>query len=141
MQAFIDLIKSIENETFPLTVNANGVEQIGQTARNALKNRLMAIFATALADAMPENERVARTAEGVLLEIPNRSISDNLTSETGSGALTLCFDIKVKDVDTDLTYESEEYQKKLADKAQKKLENEQKKAKKIAAKKKPKSEE
>ena len=141
MEHFIDFIKSIEGMTFPITVRANGVEQIGQTARNALKRQLMESFAKALADAMPENERVAQTSEGVLLEIPNSSICDNSTSESGSGALTLCFDIKVKDLDTDLTYEVEQYQELLAKKEKDKQEAEQKKAKKIAAKKKSKSEE
>ena len=114
------LLEQVGTETFRVTTTANGVEKIQQTERNTLRTRIMEALALDLQEAF---EYVGRNEDGVLLEVANQSIANGISRDSvGSGAITLAFDVKVKDLDTDLEYLTEVYTENQAVKAQAKAE-------------------
>lgn len=101
--------------------------QIGAMLREALIKDLMAIFPPSEnADAIV----AYHTKEGLMLEIPNSSVADNMSNSTGSGAITVNLDYTVKNLEYNAKDESEAYAVDLADKMakeKKKAEDKQKK--------------
>lgn len=122
------LLDTLQDQTFRITETTRG-EAIQQTERNKLKADILnAIFD----DIRDTYEYVFRSEEGILLEIANQSIADKLQSDEGSGAITVCFDLKVKNLDCNAETESADYMRKLEEKRQKEAEAAKKKAEKIA---------
>ena len=144
MQNLVKLIDEIKTRPLTITTTAKG-EQVQQTQRNKLKAELMAAI---MADIKAVYEYVYPSSEGILIEIANDSVADNLTSEEGSGAITVALDLKIKNLDSNAQQDSEAYMQDIAEKEAKKKADAEKKAAKIArdkaaraAKQKPKAEE
>lgn len=128
MRNFIDKIEQIQVQEFKITKGTKG-EQIQQTQRNNLKADLV----QAIYDLFASNyDYVYRSKDGVLLEIANESIADNVSNELGSGAITVCIDLKVMGLETDARAESEDYVHTLKEKALKNEKKAKDKADKIA---------
>lgn len=128
MQNLVKLIDEIKSRPLTITTTAKG-EQVQQTQRNKLKAELMAAI---MADIKAAYEFVYPSAEGILIEIANDSVADNLTSEEGSGAITVALDLKIKNLDSNATQDSEAYLQDVAEKEAKKKADAEKKAAKIA---------
>lgn len=107
--------------------------KIGATMRAALLADLVKVFPIS---ENPEDIVVYNTAEGIIFEIPNASVRDNITNANGSGAISLEIGFTVKSLEYNAKDNSEAYEVTLAEKAAKKAEAEAKKAKKIEADKK-----
>lgn len=102
------LFEEIKDREFRITTTAKGLRTIHQTERNQLKREIM----TALVADLDEKFGYAfRSSEGVLLEIENEVVAD-LTSR----GITICFDVKVKDLDIDAKYEGADYAEQMAKK-------------------------
>lgn len=128
MQNLVKLIDEIKTRPLTITNTAKG-EQVQQTQRNKLKAELMAAI---LADLKEGYEYVYSSADGILIEIANDSVADNLQSEEGSGAITVALDLKIKNLDTNAEQDSEAYLQEVAEKEAKKKADAEKKAAKIA---------
>jgi hypothetical protein len=128
MQHLTALLEELKNKPFRVSTNKNG-EAIQQTERNALKNDLLNAIRQDIAECY---EYVYQNEDGILLEIANSSIADNISNEEGSGAITACVDIKIKNLDFNATTESEDYMRKVNEKAEKQKAKDEKKNAKIA---------
>lgn len=128
MNNLMELIVELKNRDFKITKTAKGIEQLQQTQRNNLKAELVSAL---FADLQKHYEYAYRTKDGIMLEIANDSIANNLTNENGSGAITITLDIKVNDLETNAENESADYEITLAEKAEKKAKAEKVKADKI----------
>lgn len=128
MKNLLTLIDEIKTRPLSISVTAKG-EQVQQTQRNKLKSELMAAI---LADLKEGYEYVYSSADGILIEIANDSVADNLQSEEGSGAITVALDLKIKNLDTNAEQDSEAYLQDVAEKEAKKKADAEKKAAKIA---------
>jgi len=62
---------------------------------------------------------VFRSSEGILIEIDNQSIADELKSEEGSGAITIALDIKIKGLEFNAELEQNAYNEELEEKQEK----------------------
>lgn len=128
------LFTEVGNETFKVTTTAGGKEKVQQTQRNNLRARILEALQADLAELF---EKVGRVKDGVLVEVPNASIADGVSRDSiGSGALTIAFDVTIKDLDTDLDYEvstyAEDCEQKAKEKAERSAKAEAKRAKKKA---------
>lgn len=120
MKNLTALFQDIENRTFRVTTTASGKEKLQQTERNGLRAELMDKL---LADLAESGYRVARGKDGVLVEIPNGSVADGVSRNSiGSGAITLAFEVKVKDLDSELEYLADEYTEHQEEQARKEAE-------------------
>lgn len=129
MKNLTNLFNSVAERVFRITTTASGTEKLQQTERNGLRAELLENL---LADLAECGYRVARGKDGILVEIPNSSIADGISQNSiGSGAITLAFDVKVKDLDSDLAYLAEEFDEHQAEvergKAERKAQAERKK--------------
>ena len=125
MENLMKLLDELQAKSFRITETKNG-EAIHQTERN--KDILDALFH----DIQARYEYTYRSEEGILIEIANQSIADALQSEEGSGAITVCLDLKVKNLDCNAENESADYMRKLTEKEEKARAAAEKKAAKIA---------
>ena len=135
---FINALCEAHSANFRVTAMSNGKEAIQQTERNALKASLVSALFADLSALYPitgeNNEIVAYPIDGdVVIEIPNESIADKVATVEGSGAITISLSVKVNGLDYDARNAYEDYQAKVAEKAEKKKAEAAKKAKKIAA--------
>jgi hypothetical protein len=128
MKHIVELAQEIKERDLRVTVTSAGVEQIHQTERNALKAELLSALCLDFADSF---EVVGRSAEGILIEVPCDAVADGIANETGSGAITIAVDIKIKSLDTDIGAELEAYAVELEEKAKAEALKAEKKAKKI----------
>lgn len=128
MENIVKLVEDTKTKRFEITETKSG-EIVKTSQRNALKSDIInALFN----DLKEVYEFVYRGEDGILLEIANDSIADNLKSEEGSGAITACIDIKIKNLDTNAEYEAQAYADLLTEKALKKEEQAKAKKEKIA---------
>ena len=128
MQNLVKLLAEIKTRPLKITIDKNGNSKVQQTQRNLLKNEILNAI---MQDIASEYEYVYRATDGILLEIANDSIADNLNAETnGSGAITVAIDLKVKDLDNNALDLQEIYELDQ----QKKLEKAEQKAKDKASK-------
>ena len=128
MDKLIELIVALKSRDFKITTNNKGVEQLQQTQRNNLKAELVnSLFE----DLKSKYDFTYRVKDGIMLEIANDSIADNLKNEIGSGAISITIDIKVNDLETNAESENESYALELAEKLEKKNKLAQAKAEKI----------
>ena len=129
MDNLMNLIVELKNRELKITTNNKGVEQLQQTQRNNLKAELVgALFQ----DIASKYDYAYRVKDGIMLEIANDSIADNIKNEIGSGAISITIDIKVNDLETNAENESESYNISVAEKLEKKAKVEKSKAEKIA---------
>lgn len=127
------LLDEIMNMNVPISNTSRG-EQIQQTYRNNLTAALKeALFEDCLAS-LTDTDGVAPylTKEGVVLEIPNQSIADNLITEYGSGAISIIWNFTIKGLDYNAAEMAEEFDLTQETKRVKAAEAEKKKAAKIA---------
>ncbi len=128
MENLVKLIEETKTKQFEITETKSG-EIVKTSQRNILKSDIInALFN----DIKSAYEFVYRGEDGILLEIANDSIADNLKSEEGSGAITACIDIKIKNLDTNAEYEAQAYSDLVAEKQAKKEEQAKAKKEKIA---------
>ena len=129
MDKLIETIVELKTRDFKITTNNKGVEQLQQTQRNALKTELVNALAQDLAS---KYEYTYRVKDGIMLELANDSVADNIKNELGSGAISITIDIKINDLETNAETESESYRISVAEKLEKKAKAEKSKAEKVA---------
>ena len=111
-------------------------EAIHQTQRNKIGSTLREALFKDLTEIFPYSDNAEDivayiTAEGIVLEVPNPSVKDNITNPTGSGAITLEIGFTVKNLEYNAQESSEAYAVTLAEREAKRLEAEAKKKAKI----------
>ena len=118
----------------PISNTTRG-EQIQQTFRNNLTNQLKEVLFDDCLESFPANNSTGilsyRTKDGVVLEIPNSSVADNITNEFGSGAISIELKFTIKGLEYNAEEMAEEYDIGLREKAAKAKETERKKQEKI----------
>ena len=129
MDELIKVIESVKEREFDITDNSKG-KNLQQTQRNNLKAELLsAIFA----DIKAKYEYTFISKDGVLIEIENNTVADNISPEdNGSGAITVVLDLTIKSLDTNATELADDYAHELAEKEKAKAKKAEEKAKKIA---------
>lgn len=136
LENVMSLLNELKELEVPISNTTRG-EQIQQTYRNKFTARLReALFEDALTT-LPVtdsgNDIVPfLTKDGVILEVPNESIANGITNEMGSGAISIEMSFTIKGLEYNAADESEDYDLKLAEKAEKAKEAERKKNEKIA---------
>lgn len=128
MENLKNLISEIKGKQFKITKSSKG-EMLQQTQRNELKHALLQAL---LQDLASEIDFVGLSADGIMVEIPNDSIADNIENESGSGAITCTIDIKINGLEFNFDEERKNYEIDQKEKADKKAKNEKAKAEKIA---------
>ena len=132
MQNLVKLLNEIKDRQFKITIDKNGKSKLQQTQRNNLKTEILTALMEDIKAVYPE--LIFRTDEGIVLEIANDCIADNLDSESeGSGAITIAIDLKVKDLDSNATDLANAYAVDLAEKTEKAQAKAKAKADKIAS--------
>lgn len=132
----INALNEVKSQTFKISDTKSG-ECIHQTQRNklgaALREALIEDF-TKIFPISDDPEAIVAyvTADGLVLEIPNTSIKDNITNVEGSGAITVELGFAVKGLKYNAQDASEAYKIDLAEKEAKAKAEAEKKAKKIA---------
>lgn len=129
MDNLMNLIVELKTRDFKITTNNKGVEQLQQTQRNNLKSELVGALFNDIAS---KYDYAFRVKDGIMLEIANDSVADNIKNEIGSGAISITIDIKVNDLETNAENEKEDYDLSVAEKLEKKAKAEKSKAEKIA---------
>lgn len=130
------VLNEIKSKKVRISQTKNG-ECIHQTDRNNIGAELRKALASDLSAIFPISENAEDivayvTADGVVLEVPNTYIKDNITNVSGSGAITLEIGFAVKSLEYNAQDESEAYAVKVAEKEAKAQEAAEKKAKDIA---------
>ena len=125
-------MKEVEERKFLVTNGGKG-EQVQQTQRNALKQEILAALFADLKKSYPyiyhsDGDRTT----GVLIEIANPTIANQVTNEEGSGAITVSLDVKILGLENNAELAEEMYQENLVIAEREKREKEAKKAAKIA---------
>lgn len=129
MKNLIDLINQTQEREFKITENGKG-KNLQQTQRNNYKTELLNALFTDLASKI---DGVFRSEDGVLIEIPNNSVADNVSpEEDGSGAITIALDITIKSLNTNALDLADNYAHEQEEKRAKQEEKAKAKAKKIA---------
>ena len=132
MEKLINLIHDIEERKLLVTNGKKG-EQIQQTQRNAMKKEILeALFEDIKSEYDFVYHSNGEDEKGILLEIANQSIANQVTNEDGSGAITIALDVKILGLKSDAELSEELYQHSLEVAREKKKEAEAKKAAKIA---------
>ena len=129
-------LNALKGSEIKISQTKNG-EAIHQTQRNKIGAVLRNALFTDLSAIFPVSDNaddivVYLTADGIILEVPNESVRDNITSVNGSGALSLEIGFTVKSLEYHAKDESDAYAVKLANKEAEAKEAAEKKAKKIA---------
>lgn len=118
----------------PISNTTRG-EQIQQTFRNKLTTQLKEVLFEDCTASFPFDDATGiiayRTKEGVVLEIPNSSVADNITNEFGSGAISIEMKFTIKGLEYNAEEMAEEFDMKLREKAANEKEAERKKQAKI----------
>ena len=128
MKNLQELIKELNGRELKISKTTKG-EMIHQTQRNGIKAELMSAL---LQDIKAVNEYTFRTADGIVFEIENESIKNGISNELGSGAITVCVDLKIMSLETDASVDSEDYENLLQEKQEKAEKKKKDKAEKIA---------
>lgn len=131
----LNALNSLKTETIKISQTKTG-EAIHQTQRNKISNILRSALLSDLSAVFPISENsddivVYDTADGIVLEVPNETVRDNITNADGSGAISIEIGFKVKNLEFNAKDSSEAYAQTCAQKAEKKAEAEAKKKKNI----------
>ena len=129
-------LNALKGATVKISQTKNG-EAIHQTQRNKMGAVLREALFTDLAQIFPLSDNAEDivaylTEDGIVLEVPNGSVKDNITNVNGSGAITLEIGFTVKSLEYNAQDKSEAYAIDLAEKQRKANEAEAKKKAKIA---------
>ena len=131
MQNLVKLLNELKDRQFKITIDKNGKSKLQQTQRNGLKAEILTAIMEDIKAVYPDF--VFRTDEGIILEIANDCVADNLDGESlGSGAITVAIDLKVKDLDSNANDLADAYAVDLAEKTEKANAKAKAKADKIA---------
>ena len=131
MQNLVKLLNELKDRQFKITIDKNGKSKLQQTQRNGLKAEILTAIMEDIKAVYPDF--VFRTDEGIILEIANDCVADNLDGESlGSGAITVAIDLKVKDLDSNANDLADAYAVDLAEKTEKAQAKAKAKADKIA---------
>lgn len=131
----IETLNAIKEMTIKISNTKSG-ECIHQTQRNQIGAMLRSALIKDLAEIFPPSENADaivayHTKDGLVLEIPNSSVADNMTNTCGSGAITVNLDYIVKSLEYNAKDESEAYEIDLADKIAKERKKAEDKVKKV----------
>ena len=130
MDNFIKLLNETKDRKFDITTTAKGVKNLQQTQRNAWKAELLQALLVDIAD---KYEFVGMGEKGLVFDIANDCVADTVSPhDSGSGGITVILDLTVKDLDTNATDLIENYNFKVAEKAEKAKAKAKTKAEKIA---------
>lgn len=140
----LNALNEIKSQVVKISNTKNG-ECIHQTQRNKIGAMLRQALVEDFTKIFPlsdDSEAIVAylTADGLVLEIPNASIKDNITNVSGSGAITVELGFAVKNLEYNAQDESEAYKVKVAEKEAKAKTEAEKKAKRIEADKKARAE-
>ena len=129
-------LNALKNATVKISQTKNG-EAIHQTQRNKMGAILREALFTDLSKIFPLSDNaedivVYLTEDGIVLEVPNASVKDNISNVNGSGAITLEIGFTVKSLEYNAQDKAEAYSVDLAEKERKAKEAEVKKKAKIA---------
>ena len=132
----ITALNSIKDLNIKISATKNG-ECIHQTQRNAIGALLREAIVEDFVKIFPISDNAEDivaylTADGLVLEIPNESVKDNITEVDGSGAITVELGFTVKGLRYNAQDASEAYKVEVAEKEAKKKAAAEKKAKDIA---------
>lgn len=130
-RAFLEQMTEMD---MPVSNTSRG-EQIQQTFRNNLTTQLKEVLFEDCMESFPFDDPSGiiayRTKDGVVLELPNNSVADNITNEYGSGAISIEIKFTIKGLEYNAADMAEEYDIGLREKAAKAKEAERKKLAKI----------
>jgi hypothetical protein len=131
----LETLLALRGEEIKISDTKTG-EAIHQTQRNKIGSALREALFKDLAEIFPYTDNAEDivaylTAEGIVLEVPNPSVKDNITNPNGSGAITLEIGFTVKNLEYNAQESSEAYAVTLAEREAKRLEAEAKKKAKI----------
>ena len=129
-------LNELKNKEIKISKTTKG-ECIHQTMRNSIGAELRSALSADLMEIFPYSEQAGDivaylTEDGVVLEVPNESVQDQLTSPIGSGAITLEIGFTVKSLEYNAQDESEAFKIVLADKEANAKKKAEEKARKIA---------
>lgn len=127
------MLENLMELEVPVSNTTRG-EQIQQTYRNKFTAKLKEALFEDCKETLGEESEIVPflTKDGVILEVPNASIADNMENDIGSGAISIEMSFTIKGLEYNASDESDNYALDLEEKAAKKKENEKKKADKIA---------
>ena len=115
-----ELLDKIMEMEIPISDTMKG-KLVQQTFRNKLTAQLKEALYTDFADALLGGDAILPylTKEGVIVEVPNESVADNMSpDDLGSGAISIEFSVTIKNLNTDANELAEEYNfKKRSDAA------------------------
>lgn len=128
-----ELLTELMDLEVPISNTTRG-EQIQQTYRNKFTAKLREALFEDCKASFPEGSDIIPfiTKDGVILEVPNDSIADNMENDIGSGAISIEMSFTIKGLEYNASDESDNYALDLEEKAAKKKDAEKKKAEKIA---------
>ena len=132
----VEVLNALKDKEIKISKTTKG-ECIHQTMRNAIGAELRSALFTDLAEIFPYSEEAGDivaylTEDGVVLEVPNASVQDQISSPIGSGAITLEIGFTVKSLEYNAQDESEVFKVILANKAIADKEKAEEKARRIA---------
>ena len=130
-------LETVKTKDYKITLTKTEKEVIHQTQRNELGALLRTALAKDFLTLFPPTNSSANdvvaylTADGTILEIPNKSIRDKITNADGSGAISVEISVSVKGLEYNAADASDAYQVDLADKAAKAQAKAEEKARKV----------
>lgn len=115
-----ELLDKIMEMQIPISDTMKG-KLVHQTFRNKLTLQLKEALYEDFSNTLLSEGTILPylTKEGVIVEVPNASVADNITpDDLGSGAISIEFSVTIKSLDTDANELAEEYNfKKRSDAA------------------------
>jgi hypothetical protein len=132
----LNVLNEIKTKAVKISQTTKG-ECIHQTERNKIGAELREALFADLSELFPVSESAEDivayfTKDGVILEVPNGSVKDNISNVNGSGAISLEIGFTVKGLEYNAQDESDAYKVDLAEKEAKAKAEAEKKAKNIA---------
>lgn len=120
LERTIEALEAIKQEEVKISATKNG-ECIHQAQRNAIGAKLREALVADFMEIFPVTEEAQAivaylTEDGLVLEIPNESVSDHITNPNGSGAITVELGFTVKSLEYNAKDRSEAYTIDLAEK-------------------------
>lgn len=140
----IQALEEMKNLAIKISDTKNG-ECIHQTQRNGIGATLRAALVEDFTKIFPISDNPEAivaylTEDGLVLEIPNETVKDNITNADGSGAITVELGFTVKSLTYNAQDKSEAFKVEVAEKEAKEKAKAEAKARKIAADKKARAE-
>ena len=127
------LLEDLMELEVPISNTTRG-EQIQQTYRNKFTAKLREALFEDCKESFADGNDIMPfiTKDGVILEVPNETVANNMENDIGSGAISIEMSFTIKGLEYNASDESDNYALDLEEKAAKKRAEEKKKADKIA---------